>query len=1207
MSARPHAETIAGENVYLKSLTLRGFKSFASATTLQFEPGITAVVGPNGSGKSNVVDAIAWVMGEQGAKSLRGGKMEDVIFAGTPDRAPLGRAEVVLTIDNSDGALPIDFSEVTISRTLFRTGGSEYAINGEPARLLDVQELLSDSGIGREMHVIVGQGRLDSILKATPDDRRGFVEEAAGVLKHRKRKEKALRKLDAMSANLTRLQDLTHELRRQLKPLGRQAEVARRAQVIQSDVRDAALRLLADDLVTLQQALDREEADEAALIARRTSLQEQLDNARAQEVTVEHNMGANATELARASELHTRLTALRERYRGLVALARERAAYLDESDTAVSSGTDPDTLEAHAHAAEQEAKDIESELAELIAQHELAVENEKLATEHVETARHAAAEHARQVAAHRERVVRATARVESLTQKLDGCHADMHRREQRVAEIGEQLSELRTQRQSMNAEPATDADALAKLEQASVEAKAAVEEAKARVSAVRSASEHAQRKVVELSARLDALLLSQKSGSAEVLANIAMPGLGAVAGHIRVEPGNETAIEAALTYLVDADAVAVADLAAAIRAIEALREANVGAASLLIAGELATRPRIDIASDAAQLAADLVSPSSSDVASESVTAGVRSLLGRTVVVADIAHAQALLTAEPSLTVVSLAGDIVTARSARGGYDVSSDLAIGNEIAKTIEQLEEARPVAAETSEQLVEAEQLFEDATRRARTTADEFAQARNEAVEANAQVSMVESQIAAGETELARVRNLLTQATEQIRAASGELDDQRRQLAELHEQAPTPPAVSDEETQQLQADAAVAREAVTTALLAVRASQQRRDALLTRSDELRRSARREREARAAALEAAAQRKRQAEQAIAVLAVADSALTELDRAVDQSNSRRLHFQSHGSDLSRELAELRPQIAQFGEQIAALTSDVHADEVARAEQRMRVGQLHEKALEDFGVGPEELLADYGPDQLVPPTPPAPGDEVDPAAPAPEPYPFVREEQEKRFRGAQKAMALLGRVNPLALEEFAAMEERYAFLNKQLEDLKGSRKDLLDIVEEVDARIQQVFAEAYADVAREFEGVFSRLFPGGEGRLVLTDPDNLLTTGIEVEARPAGKRIKRLSLLSGGERSLTAVAFLVSLFKARPSPFYIMDEVEAALDDVNLGRLIGLMQELQGSSQLLIITHQKRTMEIADALYGVTMKGGVTTVISQRVRELATAQS
>ena len=292
----------SGAPLYLKSLTLKGFKSFASATTLQLEPGITCIVGPNGSGKSNVVDALAWVMGEQGAKSLRGGKMEDVIFAGTSGRPPLGRAEVVLTIDNTDGALPIEYAEVTISRTMFRSGGSEYAINGSACRLLDVQELLSDSGIGREMHVIVGQGQLDAILHATPEDRRGFIEEAAGVLKHRKRKEKALRKLDATEANLHRLGDLVTEIRRQLKPLGRQAEVARRAATVQADVRDARARLLADDLVTARTVLELELADEGALTARREEVESELTARREAESALEAALREELPALARAQD-----------------------------------------------------------------------------------------------------------------------------------------------------------------------------------------------------------------------------------------------------------------------------------------------------------------------------------------------------------------------------------------------------------------------------------------------------------------------------------------------------------------------------------------------------------------------------------------------------------------------------------------------------------------------------------------------------------------------------------------------------------------------------------------------------------------------------------------------------------------------------------------------------------------------------------------
>ena len=318
--------------MYLKSLTLKGFKSFASSTTLNFERGITCVVGPNGSGKSNVVDALSWVMGEQGAKSLRGGKMEDVIFAGTSGRAPLGRAEVAVTIDNTDNALPIEFAEVTISRILFRNGQSEYQINGETARLLDIQELLSDSGIGREMHVIVGQGQLDAILTANPDERRGFIEEAAGVLKHRKRKEKALRKLDSMQGNLARVQDLTVELRRQLRPLGKQAEVAKKAATIQADVRDARLRLLADDLLALQATLNADVADETSLRARKAQVDMELDRLRNREVELDRIAASQGPELTAAQENYYNLTAQREKLRGTQSLASERARFLSEEE-----------------------------------------------------------------------------------------------------------------------------------------------------------------------------------------------------------------------------------------------------------------------------------------------------------------------------------------------------------------------------------------------------------------------------------------------------------------------------------------------------------------------------------------------------------------------------------------------------------------------------------------------------------------------------------------------------------------------------------------------------------------------------------------------------------------------------------------------------------------------------------------------------------
>jgi chromosome segregation protein len=332
---------------------------------------------------------------------------------------------------------------------------------------------------------------------------------------------------------------------------------------------------------------------------------------------------------------------------------------------------------------------------------------------------------------------------------------------------------------------------------------------------------------------------------------------------------------------------------------------------------------------------------------------------------------------------------------------------------------------------------------------------------------------------------------------------------------------------------------------------------------------------------------------------AQAALAHLEHSLASAAQVRERAEQARADRDAEMGALRGRLRELGADLDRLTDSVHRDEVARAEQRLRIEALEEKALEDLGVEPEALVTEYGPHTLVPPSPPAPDEERDVE---PDPTPYVRSEQEKRLRAAERALALLGRVNPLALEEYAALEERHQFLAEQLEDLKATRRDLLEIIREVDERVEQVFTAAFHDTAREFEGVFARLFPGGEGRLVLTDPGDMLTTGIEVEARPPGKKVKRLSLLSGGERSLTAVALLIAIFKARPSPFYVLDEVEAALDDTNLGRLIAILDELRESSQLIVITHQKRTMEVADALYGVSMRGdGITTVIGQRLRE------
>jgi chromosome segregation protein len=428
------------------------------------------------------------------------------------------------------------------------------------------------------------------------------------------------------------------------------------------------------------------------------------------------------------------------------------------------------------------------------------------------------------------------------------------------------------------------------------------------------------------------------------------------------------------------------------------------------------------------------------------------------------------------------------------------------------------------------------------------------------------------------------------------------RALAELEDRLSRAGGDSDEQPDadtrdELAEQASAARAGEMDARLALRTAEERARALAGRVDSLLRAATTEREAAGREQQRREQRRREVATAQHVAQVAELVLERLERSLSTAQAERIAIEGARANAENRAREVRGRVRELADVLDQLTDSVHRDEVARAEQRLRIEQLETRAAEELGLDPESLLTDYGPDVPVPVLA-GPDDEEQ----RPEPVAFVRDEQLKRLRAAERALALLGRVNPLALEEFAALEERHAFLTEQLEDLRKTRKDLLDIVADVDTRVQEVFSAAWVDVEREFRDVFARLFPGGEGRLVLSEPTDMLNTGIEVEARPPGKKIKRLSLLSGGERSLVAVAFLVALFKARPSPFYILDEVEAALDDTNLGRLLEIYEELRESSQLVVITHQKRTMEVADALYGVSMRGdGVSTVISQRLRE------
>ncbi|MGY0018958.1 chromosome segregation protein SMC [Streptomyces sp. YJ-C3] len=1184
--------------MHLKALTLRGFKSFASATTLRFEPGITCVVGPNGSGKSNVVDALSWVMGEQGAKSLRGGKMEDVIFAGTTGRPPLGRAEVSLTIDNSDGALPIEYAEVTITRIMFRNGGSEYQINGDTCRLLDIQDLLSDSGIGREMHVIVGQGQLDGVLHADPMGRRAFIEEAAGVLKHRKRKEKALRKLDAMQANLARVQDLTDELRRQLKPLGRQAAVARRAAVIQADLRDTRLRLLADDLVRLREALSAEVADEAELKRRKEAAEDELKKALLREGHLEDEVRQLTPRLQRAQQSWYELSQLAERVRGTISLADARVKSATSVPTEERRGRDPEDLEREA----ARVREQEAELAAALEAAQIALD--ETVSHRAELERELAVEErrlkdvARAIADRREGLARLQGQVNAARSRAASAQAEIDRlavardeAQQRAVAAQEEYEQLKAEVDGLDA---GDEELVTQLEAA----KAALAGAESTLSAAREAATSAERKRAAVAARHEALALGlrRKDGSGALLgAKERLTGvLGPAAELLSVAPGFEVPVAAA--FGAAADAIAVTTPASAADAIRLLRKQDAGRAALLLAGEAAAAP-------AAQ------PPGSPPHAAELVRGpaelmpAVRHLLRDIVVVGTLEDAEDLVYARPELTAVTAEGDLLGAHFAQGGSAGAPSLL---EVQASVDEAAAELEHLAAQCEELAEAQHSAVERRKECAVLVEELGQ-RQRAIERERsgraqQLGRLAGQArgAAGEAE--RSAAAAAQAQDALEKAAMDAEELAERLAVAEEQ----PADEEPDTSardRLSADGANARQTEMEARLQVRTHEERVKGLSGRADSLDRAARAEREARARAERQRARLKYEAAVAEAVASGARQLLAHVEVSVTRADAERTLAERAKGERERELVAERARGRDLKAELDKLTDSVHRGEVLGAEKRLRIEQLETKALEELGVEPAGLVADYGPDQLVPPSLPAEGEELpeDPEHPRNKPRPFVRSEQEKRLKSAERAYQQLGKVNPLALEEFAALEERHKFLSEQLEDLKKTRADLLQVVKEVDERVEQVFTEAYRDTAREFEGVFSRLFPGGDGRLILTDPDNMLTTGVDVEARPPGKKVKRLSLLSGGERSLTAVALLVSIFKARPSPFYVMDEVEAALDDTNLQRLIRIMQELQEASQLIVITHQKRTMEVADALYGVSMQGdGVSKVISQRLR-------
>lgn len=1234
--------------MYLKSLTIKGFKSFAQPTTFAFEPGVTCIVGPNGSGKSNVVDALAWVMGEQGAKTLRGGKMEDVIFAGTSTRGPLGRAQVLLTIDNSDGLLPIEYSEVTIARTLFRNGGSEYAINGENCRLLDVQELLSDTGLGREMHVIVGQGQLDKVLHATPEDRRGFIEEAAGILKHRRRKEKTLRKLDAMQTNLTRLSDLAGEIRRQLKPLGRQAEVARKAQSVAAVFRDAKARILADDVVRLRRELHDHQEVEAGRKSERIVLTERLDQSRVRQQHVEQSMVGDDVDRAR-TVVH-RLESVQERLRGLSSLANQRLMFLAQQADAPQQG--PTVTQEQVAGVRAEADRLAARADEMqggSATTARAVQDARAALDALDE--RIAAQAAR-VSQHDLEAQRLASAVDVARSKRGSAVADRERRERALAEAGERSERAAAALAELGVDPSEAVDETA-LAQTLEQARAELERAQTTRDEQRDRLHALERERDALDARVTALGMSiEVRDGSQALIDAGRAGIvGRLADSLTVSAGFEPAIATALEGL--ADAVLADDRGAALDAVDHARAADLGRIDVVVA---------DAAPVPAALPGSL--PPGVRRATDLVQGppALASILRDTLVAeTDDLDLEALLTAAPHATVVTRSGDLVRAvRVTGGGERVTSRIELAAERDDAVTRRDAIAADAEDAATGLQAARSAVEDARRRA----DEADAASRASARAKAEYDRTSASTRAkaenAAAEVERLRAALAEtdgAVETADAVLAEAESVHRAFTEQER-----PVVDASERPALQDALEAARAAEVEQRIQVETVRERVRAERNRADQLDRQLEAERAAAEEAARLAVIRRGQIRTAEAVLADLPGVLGAVDRSLAEARVQLATEEAERSKRNTELQTIRNEERELRDRLQTITDGVHSLEMEIYEKKLHVSGVLDRAQSELGLTEAVLVAEYGPhvpvpvDVLVDPRVRArkhreaeraaaaaaaeaagmtesqeaaagagpdtddvalvdaestlPGgpalpefdttDEIDPADV--ETVPYVRAEQERRLKAAERDLGQLGKVNPLALEEFQALEQRHAFLAEQLEDLQKTRTDLLTIIDELDTKMQTIFESAFNDTKEAFDVIFPILFPGGSGSINLTDPTDLLGTGIDVQVKPAGKKIDRLTLLSGGERSLAAVALLVAIFTARPSPFYIMDEVEAALDDANLGRLLTVFERLRESSQLIVITHQKRTMEIADALYGVSMRqDGVSAVVGQRVQK------
>lgn len=1187
----------------LKRLELQGYKSFAAKTEFLFFDGITAIVGPNGSGKSNIADAVRWVLGEQSYRLLRGKRTEDMIFSGSAQRPRAGMAQVTMTLDNSSGWLPLEYSEISITRRAYRSGENEYLINGNRVRLRDVMELLGRSGLARRSYTVIGQGLIDAALALRPEERRILFEEAAGITIHQMKRAEALSKLEATQENLLRVKDILSEITPRLQVLQKQAERAEQYATLQDRLRQL-LRVwyghqwfLAEQaLHQAQEALRRQAELRDARQQALQEIEEQMDTLRQEQAALREQLGQRHGESAR---LHAELEALERE----LAVWEERRRQMEVQREALLQ----DIITLRASAAEHQERiagaqeklqaleqEYQSQLA-AAAEVEQKVQALQQERQRLGAALSAARDEAFQVAT---RLADCRNRMTQLDERRQELQEEQRRHQEHIAacqeEIGQRERELRALRQELE----TWQEATAVLQNQRQSALEKAEEVRRQRPSIEKRLDEARGQLTRLRARRDVLARTREemdgfyAGVRSVMQASIAGVLGPVASHITVPAELERALETALgSHLQD---LIVERWEVAEKAIEHLKRVQGGRATFLPLDTLRPPAALEVPAEPGVigLASQLVQYDAR------LQPAVDLLLNRTLVVEDLKTARRVMERlRGSFTIVTRAGEIVRSSGSVTGGAGAGERQAGM-LAREREWRELPGQIAGAEAQVALLTRELEESqrAEARYRQTAQDL---ERELAERQRQQSSLEARAA----ELSRQQDRLSQEIEwhqrliaQSRKEVEAVAARRAQLEQEAGQLAARQQALEEQLQQLEAArAGIIDDELVNQLNALRAAlssaASRRDSQL----QLLRNFQ----------SMLSQAQQQIESKERRLHELEAQMQELEDRRQTADARRQELQVSLADIDAQVRPMERRLVELERALQALMAEeerrrrqLHdaeslfaAASLEHQRKEEHVRSLHRQIEEELGLvelEPVEGLAEQAP---------LPLESLVSALPAVPELPEGLEEEIRQLRGQIRR---LGAVNPEAPEEYSSLLQRYTFLSEQVADLEQASRSLRAVISELDEIMQADFMQTFRAVNAQFKQFFSALFGGGSARLVLTEPDNLSMTGVDIIAQPPGKRQQSLALLSGGERALTAAALIFAILKVSPTPFCFLDEVDAMLDEANVGRFREALKSLSGQTQFIVITHNRGTVEAADTIYGITMgEDGTSRSISLRL--------